>query len=274
MKLTYHLLLPIIFFVGVVGTLLSCSSFENRRANRLQFKIITETGQIEIELYKNTAPNAVKQIVKLINVQNETGVGYYDGLSFDYTKPHLEIIVSKHPSIKNIQIKSEINAESLKLHQTIIGDKGEAMDVMQQVILKSVYRGDKHRKHHPKLQHWLDRWNQSYDPSFLIGVSSKEINESMGYVYTESISSKPVIKGSIVLKPTSKTWVSPRMSIILQDMPERTGKWMVIGHVSKGLSIADKISTFPLVMPREFKTRQFIPKKPVVITAIKPLFSQ
>jgi len=279
-SLPYHLLvcfqliaLSVISFVDTVD-----AATNNVQSNTYPFTITTEIGQIEIELHENYAPNTVRKIVKLINgpifntelVGNSNdAIGYYEGLTFNYTKPHIEIITSERPPHKMIQLESEISAEALGLHKKLIRNKAQAMNVMQQTILKSAYRGDKHRIHHPLLQQWLAIWNKSYDPGFLIGVSDKEINLALGYNYTKDISSQPVLKGSIVLKPISKTLASPRISIILQDMPIRTGKWMVIGRVTKGLDIADKISLLPLNTPRHIKTRVYKPKKPIVIQSIK-----
>ena len=115
----------------------------------------------------------------------------------------------------------------------------------------------------------MEKWKKAYNPDFLIGVSKKEINAAQGYIYKTGLDSKPVTRGAVVLKPVAPHIASTRLSIILQDMPNQTGKWMVIGRVIEGLDLADTISIQPQVTPRHVKPRVHAPLNPTVIDSIK-----
>ena len=143
------------------------------------------------------------------------------------------------------------------------------MDTWQMRLLKFYYRGDKQRELPGMFPQWLQQWKETRSADFLIGVSEQEINEAMGYVYTSGQDSRQVVKGSVVLKPASASSVTPRLRIVLQDMPVETGRWMVIGQVVEGLELAEDISLRPLTTPSYIKPRVFTPANPVVIETIR-----
>jgi hypothetical protein len=68
-----------------------------------------------------------------------------------------------------------------------------------------------------------------------------------------------------MLQPVSPTSASARLSILLADIPERTGKWMVIGRVTRGIDVAQEISVRPRIKDRRF---QYQPVEPVVIERV------
>jgi cyclophilin family peptidyl-prolyl cis-trans isomerase len=232
-----------------------------------------ETDSIIIELFERAAPDAVRRLVELAGgpVFNEALVGpndsgYFDGLTFNYTKPHLDIRTSERPPTGLLEITTEIDANALGLHEDRIEDVNAAMDVMQQELLQSGQKAKRGESISSQLSAWISRWYENYSADFLIGVSRKEINEALGFEYSDApLESVPVTKGAVALVPRSPVAASPRLSIILQDMPLRTGRWMVVGRVVEGLDIADQISIEPLVLPRSVKQKYFRPLNPVVI---------
>ncbi|MBT76608.1 MAG: peptidylprolyl isomerase [Gammaproteobacteria bacterium] len=244
---------------------------------RPQLVFSLEKNSIVIELFERAAPGAVRRLVELASgpVFNELLVGsndsgYFDGLTFNYTKPHLEIITSERPPTGLLEISTEIDANALGLHEDRIEDVNAAMDVMQRELLKSGQKAKRGESISPQLSAWISRWYENYSADFLIGVSRKEINEALGFVYSETaLESLPVTKGSVMLVPRSPITASPRLSIILEDMPLRTGRWMVVGRIVEGLDIAEQISMEPLILPRSVKQRYFRPLNPVVIRSVK-----
>jgi cyclophilin family peptidyl-prolyl cis-trans isomerase len=232
-----------------------------------------EANSIVIELFERAAPGAVRRLVDLAAgpVFNEALVGpddsgYFDALTFNYTKPHLEIRTSERPPTGLLKIKTEIDAGALGLDEDRIADVGAAMDVMQHELLKGGQKAKQGKSITPQLQAWIKQWYENYSAEFLVGVSRKEINEALGYEYSETpLESVPVTKGTVVLVPKSPVAASPRLSIVLSDMPLKTGQWMVVGRVVEGLEIADQISLEPLILPRRIKQKSYRPLNPVVI---------
>lgn len=241
--------------------------------------IRTEAGTIAVELIERAAPLAIRQLALLVggaspdpspnaeNVAPDTP-GYYDGLVFDHAAPHVEIITSARPAEDSIELENELNAVALGLHEQRVENTAEAMSVVQQELLVTYRELKKGGQIDPKLKAWLDRWYKTYDAEFLIGVSRKEINEALGYVYSDVPVSLPVTRGAVSLKPMSPRRCSMRLSIALSDMRERDGRQVVVGRVVEGLAIAEAISARPLSDPALTHSR-FRPAVPVIIETVR-----
>jgi cyclophilin family peptidyl-prolyl cis-trans isomerase len=230
-------------------------------------RIDSAAGAIDIELYPDAAPQAVDTLLALLRADAD-GSGYYDGLSFDYTRPHSEIRSSKRRQ-PAVGIPAQLDAHMLGLDTQGPHDAGEAMEVMQRELI-GVFRKDKHSDSlSPQLRQWLQQWYQRYDADFLIGVSRQQINEALGYAYTAGLHSRPVTAGSVALVPRGKRRASPRLSIVLRDQPGRTGRWMVVGRVVSGLDVAERISLAPLRSPAQAEPRDYTPTTPVVIDSAR-----
>lgn len=275
------------FFVGwmlltpSIAGAASASPCEADGSQRPYLKITTLEGPIVIEMFEGASPASVRRITELVrgpvfntellgNSKAVSEAGYYDGLSFNLTYKRLHISTSERMPKGLLEWPLEIDAVALGLDQATISSSGEAMDTWQMRLLKFYYRGDKQREMSGMFPQWLQQWNETKTADFLIGVSEKEINEAMGYVYTSGLDSRPVLKGSVVLEPaTTASAVTPALRIILQDMPLETGRWMVVGQVVEGLELAEDISLRPLITPSEIKPRDFTPAKPVVIESAR-----
>lgn len=233
----------------------------------------TVEGTIDIELFEAAAPATVQRLKRLVEgpifnpslvppAEDGATVGFYDGLVFGFTRPHIEIVTSTREPSSSFIFPNELDAEALGLDEQLISDPAEAMTILQRELLV-VYRERKKSSSIPEqLKSLLDQWSASYTPDFLIGVSRKEINEALGYAYQKGLESRPTVKGSVLLTPISPTHSSARLSILLEDIPQRTGRWMVIGRVTHGLEVAEAISARPRVRDRR---EEFRPLNPVVI---------
>lgn len=241
--------------------------------------IAMEEGSIRIELYEKAAPRAVRQLVRLTegpifnsavlpSSESAATIGYYDGLSFDYTQPNVEIAVPPRAPADLIQLKNEISAKALGLHEEKIENVGEAMDVMQRELLPAHQAVRKQGTTIGRLGKWIDDWYEERKPNFLVGVSRQEINEALGHVYVEGLESLPAVRGAVAFKPSSPGWSTPGLSILLADIPQRNGILMVVGRVINGLGTAQDISLRPRV-PGQYGDRWFRPVNPVVIESMR-----
>lgn len=224
----------------------------------------TSLGTIEIELFPAAAPNAVKRLRQLVEEGRDAG-GFYSRLSFDFTRPHVEILTAGRHGPAAVTIPTELDAESLGLDQLLVSDNAEAMAIVQRELLVEHRKKKKSGQISDRLGELLERWYEGHSAKFLIGMSRKEINEALGYEYQTGLRSRSAKRGAVLLQPVSPTVASVRLSILLTDMPSRTGRWMVIGEVVRGLDVAQAISVKPRVKDRR---RQYEPIEPVVIERV------
>lgn len=239
--------------------------------------LTTALGAIEIEVFPDAAPDTVDRWLRLVKGAGldtdsdakpdaEQPDGYYDGLAFSFTQPHIEIVTAVHtPAAAGPQFEIELDAISLGLDKDVIEDYAEAMRVLQWELIRAHGKMGKGDKRPALLAEWVDRWHETDSVEFLIGESRQRINEAQGYVYRTGMKSRPVTAGAVALKPLSQTRASARLSIALADMPQRTGKWMVIGRVTKGLDVAERISVQTLKGQGTPLAKNFEPLDPVVI---------
>jgi cyclophilin family peptidyl-prolyl cis-trans isomerase len=239
----------------------------------------TVTGAIEVELVEEAAPEAVRWLVRLARgpiyhpeitatEPPESGdlareVGFYDGLTFDFTRPHVEIAAESREPDDLFRTPTRIDARALGLDRSVIGDSAEAMSVLQTELLPEHVRNKKQGSVSPRLRNWIDRWYESQEADFLVGTSRREVAEALGYVYQEGLASLPPSRGAVALVPASPRWSSGRLSIFLTDLPDRAGRWMVVGRVVAGLEVAEEISARPLRSGPEYKS--YRPADPVAI---------
>lgn len=221
------------------------------------FVVSTAAGAITIELEPRAAPRTIRELVRL------AASGYYDGLTFDYANPHVEIFTSLREGDET-RFEQEIDAGALGLDRDVLEDVGAAMNVLQAEILENHQAG---RPETPRMREWLDRWYATREADFLVGVSRQQVYEALGYVYESGLASRPVRRGAVLLKPLSPRLASARLGLVLTDIPERTGKWMVIGQVVAGLETVEAISTRPRQRANE-PDETFTPVEPVVIDAL------
>ena len=241
----------------------------------------TAVGAIVVEVFPDAAPNTLARWLRLVEGTGLESIakpkaddvrpgGYYDGLAFSYTKPHVEIVTaSRFPENEGPQFETELDARSLGLDRDVIESYAEAMRVLQWELIRAHGKMGKGKDRPALLVEWIDLWRETGSAGFLIGVARQRINEAQGYVYRDGLRSQPVTAGAVALKPLSPTQASARLSIALADMPQRTGKWMVIGRVVEGFEVAEKISIRTLKGQGTPEVKRFEPLEPVVITGIE-----
>jgi len=191
--------------------------------------------------------------------------GFFDGLTFDFVRPHVEIRTSLRDNDDGPRFTNEIDAQSLGLDQQRIKTSAEAASVLQREIAPAFQAVKKRGSPNNNLQEYMKQWQESFSADFLIGRSRKEVNEALGYSYRRGLKSLPVTRGAVALQPISPRESSAQLVIFLADVGQRTGRWMVVGSVVSGLEVADEIARRPLAgCPKA----RFEPRDPVVITAV------
>lgn len=232
-------------------------------------RLETGLGTLELELDAATAPQAVTLVTRLLHEPIEASgeaagtLRYYEGLGFDYTRPHVLIAVGERPALPALSTPTRIDAVALGLDHRRLADAAEAMEVLQRELLPAYI----HRRNDatPRLAAWVERWRQDFEADFLVGVSRQAVNEALGHAYERGLPSLPPVRGAVALWPESPTVSTPRLAILLADLPERAGRWMVVGRVTRGFEVAEAISARPLVA--EPANRSFRPVDPVRIDA-------
>ncbi|MEM8963276.1 MAG: hypothetical protein AAGD38_17455 [Acidobacteriota bacterium] len=208
---------------------------EQPETSRIQ--LTTHVGTIEIELNPAAAPDAVERLLTLARNAPATSFALEDA------KPYSLVASSPIEALEGTAI--EIDATRLGLDRDRIANLGEAMDVVQFEVMP-IHQRDKQRPPTPTFGEWIATWRDGRDPSFLVGVSRQELYEGFGYVYRTGLDSQPVHRGAVLLRPATPETASPRLIFSVADRPTKTGRWMVIGHVTRGLELLDRLSIAPL----------------------------
>jgi cyclophilin family peptidyl-prolyl cis-trans isomerase len=230
----------------------------------------TYDGAIEIEVFPEVAPEAVTQLLRLVEGPifregfsavgpKRPAVGYFDSLLFDHAIPGTEFATSIRPPGSAVLIPMQIDATALGLEDRRVESVGAAMDVWQTEIIP--YETSIHGRKEPPglLGEWMEEWKETMRPDFLLGASQKDINEAMGYVYESGLPSLPVRRGSVGLRRISKEWSSPALIVALTDRPDLDGRRMIIGEVISDIETVDRISRRKLTPTKSEQFRPFVP---------------
>ena len=234
-------------------------------------RLDTGAGAITLRLARAAAPAAISAIARLAtNPIYDAGVvprpaaasatGYFDGLAFDYTRPHLEIRLAAREPVAAFTVASELDAAALGLETTLVADAGEAMNAMQFDLLPALKRPNSTRQSTPTLVEWASRFEANgFDASFLVGKSRRELFEAIGYRFTSGLASLPATRGAVALVPASPAESVLSLAILLADHPTRTGRWVVVGQVASGLEVAEALSLAPHALPQAKDYRPLVP---------------
>lgn len=233
----------------------------------------TYDGAIEIEVFPEVAPVAVKQLLRLVEGPifreeftaagpEREPAGYFDGLFFDHARPGHMVATSIRPPNSSMLIRMQMDATALGLDDHRVESTVAAMEIWQNEIIP--YEVSIHgRKALPGLLgEWMAEWKETMRPDFLLGASQKDINEALGYVYESGLPSLPVRRGSVGLRRISKEWSAPALIMELVDRPNLDGRRMIIGKVISDIEVIDHMSRRRLTPTKSDSNR---PLNPVLI---------
>ena len=260
---------------GFLLSFFSCAYSQNQICTDPTVVITTNLGDIHVQLSTHASPSAIQWLQSLINgpIYREglsgEPVGYYHGLGFDYSKAKIDVRISARPPTSAILTPIQINAHSLDLHTKTIKTEGEAMQLWQNDLYPSWQKQRSQNNINSTLQKWADLFDKSMSAKFLVGMDKKTILEAKGFQFTQEVTSLPPVKGSVALVPASKAQATPALSFFLKDMPNRTGKWMVIGNVTEGFDILQKISELRGMGQHDYRDRKHRILDPVSLRNIQ-----
>ncbi|MEI7603427.1 MAG: peptidylprolyl isomerase [bacterium] len=171
--------------------------------------IDTNLGKMSFLLYKDNAPNTVNNIVNL------TKDKFYDNTkSIEITPNYILTGKGSSNSETEYRIREEINANSLGLDRTTVGDNFSMLSehFNQQVLNKNST------------------------------LSVKDYYVLEGYSYTENITSKKIKKGSLVMYSEVANGFGNKFFISTQNnLPAIDGRMTNFGEIVNGSDVLDKI---------------------------------
>lgn len=218
----------------------------------------TGAGRIILVIDQAAAPRATAALLARIED------GRFDGVAFDWVQPHVEIRTGAPQDDQ--RLPSELDAVALGLDRIRIEHAGSAMEMIQRELEPAFMQAGGQTS--AQLQDWIGQWRRTFLADFLIGVSRQQINAALGYRYQQGYASRPARRGSVALVPADPGSSSLALAILLGDLPDRDGRWVVVGQVAEGLDIAEQLSVQARTHPK-----RHTPKEPVRIqrTRLLPL---
>lgn len=183
--------------------------------------------------------------IAVATLRQSLDAGDWSGVAFDWIYPNVEI---RTAAVAPTLLTSEIDGTALGLERVRIADSGAAMNLVQLELEPAFMRAGGAAT--PQLRDWIERWRKDFDPGFLVGVSRLEINTALGYPSQDGVRTRPVRRGSVALVPAAPGSSRLALAIILRDQPARDGRTVVVGRVSSGLDVAQRISIAARIHPK------------------------
>ncbi len=249
-----------------------------KEGERVLATIKTNYGTIEVELFKDAAPETVENFLGLAEGRKEytdpkTGEkkkgNFYDGLVFHRV---IEGFMIQGGCPKGdgtgdpgYKFADEMDAEALGLDtMRAFGSDGaphqwlmlRSQDDFNQRIVSPMLRSlgiDSQEE----LDSRMDEVRKKIDE-----MSIKEAYENMGYSYKEGLASVPPQKGYLAMANSGPDTNGSQFFINLADTPWLTGKHTVFGKVVSGMDVVEKIGALPV----DSASR---PEKPVIIESVR-----
>ena len=250
----YALLLLIIFFT-MSAVVLSAKPKED--PDNPVVRIKTSFGNIDVELYEESAPKTVDNFIGLVKGTKEftdpksgekVKRRFYDGLTFHRVIDAF-MIQSGDPlgtgrGGPGYKFEDEINADSLGLDEMkAITEEGythqwlmvQSQKDFDRYILAPLFHamGIKSKE---DLEGRKDEVQKRLD-----NLTLKEVYENMGYQYRTDIESYPPDRGSIAMANSGPNSNGSQFFINLVDTPWLTGKHTVFGQVIDGMDVVSEI---------------------------------
>lgn len=227
--------------------------------------IETSQGEIVVELLRAEAPRTVETFLALaLGTQafkdlrqdpsgaTEVTRPFYDGLTFHRVIPGFMIQggcpLGTGASSAIAPFADEINATALGLEKVKAFEGGrphpwlapslQSQAHFQQLIVLPLLK-----------RHGIDPSDraaiQAKAPELdkeLMAMSLKQVYELMGYRYSDSLRSRPVVRGVLAMANAGPNTNGTQFFVTVGDAPWLNGKHTVFGCVIGGLEVADRIS--------------------------------
>ena len=229
------------------------------KAERLLMK--TNMGDVELELWPEVAPETVRVFVGLANGsgtfsdvrdpkrQVTISEPFYDGLTFHRIIPGFMIQggcpQGRGSGDAGFLYADEINATALGLDKLKAFTDGRPhkylglrsqVDFQQKILLPLLKKMGISFRDQAAIKAREKELMQKIN-----SMSVKEAYELQGYKYSDTLPSRPPVKGALALANRGPNTNGSQFFINLEDTPFLAGKHTVFGRVSKGMDIVEKI---------------------------------
>lgn len=224
--------------------------------------IDTSQGDIFVELLPQESPQNTARFLALAMGEAEIRdpdsgrvlfPNYYDGMRFHRVIPGF-LIQTGSPAKSQVGepaalLNDEINATSLGLDTTAVilpdGSLNPILNIgdrtaLEDTLLLPLFR-----------QLRITRNEDVESRQFTIaerlqGMTVKQVYESLGYRYSETLPTRGIGRGSIVLANQGPNSNGPEFFIPVIDAPWLNGRNTVIGRVVDGMEVVDRINRFAI----------------------------
>lgn len=241
--------------------------------------IQTNQGDIEVELFADTAPKTTTNFIELAagtkeftdpTTSKKVKRPFYNGLTFHRVIKDFMIQggcpLGNGQGDPGYRFEDEIDADALGL------DKLKAMDLQrgphpflgirnkrdfQAMMLAPLFR-----KMNIRSREDLEKRKAEVDDALTL-LTLKQVYENIGYQYSAKGSGHPPIRGSLAMANAGPNTNGSQFFINLVDTPWLAGKHTVFGRVAGGMEVVDKIGQIPA-------DAQGKPTTEVIIISIKP----
>lgn len=256
------LLLPIFSLLATLNTAVADTSTALLAMEDPQNPLVlisTSQGEIYLELFPDEAPSNVENFIALAEGEREftnqdTGgqfqSRYYNGMRFHRVVPGF-IIQAGSPTYNPLGLQvnlldDEINADALGLDQISAlnpdGSFAERLNIESKSdfhtdILSPLYS----QRNITDVETVLSRQYQVLEA--LQDLSVKSVYENQGYRYDDSLTSRPIERGTVALANSGPDSNGPEFFISLTAAEWLSGKYTVIGKVVEGQEVMDRIGS-------------------------------
>lgn len=224
--------------------------------------ISTSMGDIHVELAPKEAPETVENFVGLAQgakpfVDPRTGKRvtrpFYDGLVFHRVVKGFMIQggcpLGTGTAGPGYQFKDEISAKALGLDRIRAMDPAKGphpyLGIRSQQEFQGKVMGPVIRKLKIRSEAEFQKRKQEVVQA-VQALTVKSCYENMGYVYDDTLRSRPPKRGVIAMANSGPHTNGSQFFITVADTPWLTGKHTVFGKVTKGMDVVDRIAAVPV----------------------------
>ena len=239
----------------------------------------TSMGDIEIELYPDSAPETVKNFIELAEGKKEfTDVKtdkkvkrpFYDGLTFHRVIDEFMIQAgcpnANGQSGPGYTFKDEINIKGMGLEKEMaMTEEGfaERLLIHSEAGFQRTILGPLFKKLNINSQEDLDVKKEDIKKA-IKALTVKDVYENLGYKYDEKLVSRVPKKWSLCMANLGPNTNGSQFFINLKDTDYLKGKHTVFGKVIKGKDVVEKIGKVDV----NFRKK---PEKDITIISIRQI---
>jgi cyclophilin family peptidyl-prolyl cis-trans isomerase len=266
--------LTLVLFCGATAFSIGATPTENPI-----YIIATNQGNIEIELFADTAPKTVDNFIGLATgtkeftdpaTRKKVKRPFYDGLVFHRVIKNFMIQggcpLGNGQGDPGYRFEDEINADALGLGELKAMDAQKGphpfLSIRSKQDFQAMLMRPLFREMNIRSQEDLEKRKDEVDKA-LTNLTLKQAYENMGYRYSAKGSGHQPARGALAMANAGPNTNGSQFFINLVNTPWLAGKHTVFGRVSDGMEVVAKIGQVPVEV-------QAKPATDVVILSIRP----